>query len=201
MKAPARLLFRLCAGAGHARHVVAYAGGGSERGRTGLPRSDGSAFKRRGCRDQPGLSGRLFPAAVRPDARGERRIILGGGVGDDDRSGECLQAVRLRRSGDASPAWPAVSAAGGRPSRELVPRAGAARRSRRPPLPACLVSLRRRTRKVPRELVTAACRRPVGGLTMASVRPHARSTLTPGSCICAGQDGCAARDLNPEPAD
>jgi hypothetical protein len=36
---------------------------------------------------------------------------------------------------------------------------------------------------------------------VASVRPHTRSTLTPESYISAGQDGCAARDLNPEPAD
>jgi integrase len=43
--------------------------------------------------------------------------------------------------------------------------------------------------------------RPLGGLTMASVRTHTRSTLTPDSGISAGQDGCAARDLNPEPAD
>ena len=39
------------------------------------------------------------------------------------------------------------------------------------------------------------------GPTMAPVRCHTRSPPMPRSCISAGQDGCAARDLNPEPAD
>jgi len=38
------------------------------------------------------------------------------------------------------------------------------------------------------------------GFTMASVWPHTRSPPTPRRDVGAGQDGCAARDLNPEPA-
>jgi uncharacterized protein YbjT (DUF2867 family) len=46
-----------------------------------------------------------------------------------------------------------------------------------------------------------AARAGAGGLVMPPVRPHARSTPRPESGISAGQHGCAARDLNPEPAD
>jgi hypothetical protein len=44
-------------------------------------------------------------------------------------------------------------------------------------------------------------RRPNSGLTSASVRAHTRSTAILAQDIAAGQDDCAARDLNPEPAD
>lgn len=40
-----------------------------------------------------------------------------------------------------------------------------------------------------------------GGLTVASPRPHQEDRNSTDPRGCAGQNGCAARDLNPEPAD